>query len=138
MGLVTRAPNNNAPLILFLSFCFPAFAAISALSSFCFPAFAAISVLPSFCFPPLAAISMLSSFCFPALAAISAFSSFCFPAFAAIFVHRRGFENRELERGFFVYAECGLEDGAGVDIYRDGLLIFAHFVHSFREHKAAE
>ena len=96
MGLVTRAPNNNAPLILFLSFCFPA----------------------------LAAISVLSSFCFPALAAIS--------------VHRRGFENRELERGFFVNSECGLEDGAGVDIYGDGLLIFAHFVHSFREHKAAE
>ena len=110
MGLVTRAPNNNAPLILFLSFCFPAFAAIS----------------------------VLSSFCFPALAAISAFLSFCFPALAAISLHRRGFENRELERGFFVYAECGLEDGAGVDIYGDGLLIFAHFVHSFREHKAAE
>ena len=124
MGLVTRAPNNNAPLILFLSFCFPAFAAISALSSFYFPA--------------LAAISVLSSFCYPALAAISAFSSFCFPALAVISLHRRGFENRELERGFFVYAECGLEDGAGVDIYRDGLLIFAHFVHSFREHKAAE
>ena len=96
MGLVTRAPNNNAPLILFLFFCFLAFAAISVLSSFCFPAFAAISM------------------------------------------HRRGFENRELERGFFVNSECGLEDGAGVDIYGDGLLIFAHFVHSFREHKAAE
>ena len=124
MGLVTRAPNNNAPLILFLSFCFPALAAISMLSFFCFPA--------------LAAISLLSSFCFPAFAAISVLSSFCFPAFAAISMHRRGFENRELERGFFVYAECGLEDGAGVDIYGDGLLIFAHFVHSFREHKAAE
>ena len=124
MGLVTRAPNNNAPLILFLSFCFPALAAISLLSSFCFPA--------------LAAISVLSSFCFPALAAISALSSFCYLAFAAISLHRRGFENRELERGFFVNSECGLEDGAGVDIYRDGLLIFAHFVHSFREHKAAE
>ena len=124
MGLVTRAPNNNAPLILFLSFYFPALAAISVLSSFCFPAFADISVLLSFCFPALAAISVLSSFCFSALAAIS--------------LHRRGFENRKLERGFFVNSECGLEDGAGVDIYDDGLLIFAHFVHSFREHKAAE
>ena len=124
MGLVTRAPNNNAPLILFLSFYFPALAAISVLSSFCYPAFAAISVL--------------SSSCFPAFAAISAFSSFCYLAFAAISLHRRGFENRELERGFFVNSECGLEDGAGVDIYGDGLFIFAHFVHSFREHKAAE
>ena len=95
-------------------------------------------MLSFFCFPALAAISLLSSFCFPAFAAISVLSSFCFPAFAAISMHRRGFDNRELERGFFVYAECGLEDGAGVDIYGDGLLIFAHFVHSFREHKAAE
>lgn len=131
MGLVTRAPNNNAPLILFLSFCFPALAAISVLPSFCFPPLAAISALSSFYFPAFAAIFVLSSFCFPALAAISVLSSFYFPALAAISMHRRGFENRELERGFFVNSECGLEDGAGVDIYGDGLLIFAHFVHSF-------